>query len=345
MAWLVAGVREDGMAGSGLPATVHRLPGLKASPALGDLLTQALHGVGFVSVAGGPAWLASNETRRPLAVVVAGPIEADGVNAGSHVLDATLQRLLDLSALLDGSTPSVMGGALEIQQLDDEAGEECWRTLALYGAPGDWPISNLVRRLPDGVERPHAPAAGWWSAMSEDPRLAVWVALARAAGSLPTQDLRVLQRCALFETMGSALIADADAQRTEDGSAPRTAGKARATKLREWLFAVLSRVLTHSAVPPAAVLPRGVPDLWSVCGIWADWRNAVAHEGRLSPATAGSFQVRAQRVADAALAIPDTTSVEEGLLDYGESLAACLELTLLDSMQWVPVADGLDPNA
>lgn len=317
-AWLVAGVSE-GLELPGVPAAIVPWPNRHAGRDMPQLLTDALGSIGYVTVIQHPMWMASSEARRPLALLTVGPRAFDTVQEATQALPLMTSRLLDLSTLTHGSTPTVFGGAGEILQESATA----WRTFAVYTAGGNWPGGQLGRRLPDGVGRPVAKPERWWEAMAADPRLAIWAALARGAADSPDRDLRVLRRCTLLETMGSELLADAWLQRTDDGRQPYT-GRSRQTFLREWIAGLLEWTSDRTHVDLATLLPRGCPGLWEAAHLWADWRNAIAHNGYLNPA-----DQRAEGVIGRAQAVTGAGSAKEGLEEYAAALEACVELILL----------------
>jgi hypothetical protein len=302
------------------------MPELRVAAALGEQMTLALARVGFVTEVSGPSWMASVEARRPPAVVVVGPAELK--SDSWQVLSASAQRALDLSALLHGSSPQVLAGVLEVEQAQD-ATPPAWRTLLMFGSSGAWPIAALLRRLPDGAAAPALEFDAGWRALDGDPRLRVWLSLARSATEHESADLRVLQRATLLETIGKATLFPDRILRTPDGGSSRRPTNSRdRPSLHEWLFAVLQQALVGKPELLPAVLPRST-GAWDACGTWSRWRNAVAHEGLLDPSSAGEHKAKVQKVLQAALTIPGVSSTDEGLAEYDQALAAAVELVLL----------------
>ncbi len=326
LAWLVTGVRVPLQPTAHLPVAIVPMPELRVAAALGEQMTLALARVGFVTEVRGPSWMASVEASRPPAVLVVGPV---GLHQDSwQVLSASAQRALDLSVLLHGSTPQVLAGVLEVEQARDVA-TPAWRTLLISGSSGAWPVAPLLRRLPDGAAAPALAFDDGWQALDGDPRLRVWLSLARSATEHDSADLRVLQRATLLETIGKATIPPDRILRTPDGRSSRRPKYSRdRPSLHEWLFAVLQQALRSKPELSPAVLPRSA-SAWDACGTWSGWRNAVAHEGLLNPSSDGEHKAKVQKVLEAALAVPGVSSTEEGLAEYDQALAATVELVLL----------------
>lgn len=246
--------------------TIVPMPELRVAAALGEQMTLALARVGFITEVSGPSWMASVEARRPSALVVVGPVELN--SDSGQVLSASAQRALDLSALLHGSTPQVLAGVLEVEQSQD-ATPPAWRTLVMFGSSGAWPIASLLRRLPDGAAAPALGFDAGWQALDRDPKLRVWLSLARSATEHDSADLRVLQRATLLETIGKAILLPDRILRTPDGCSSRRPTHSRDRPfLHEWLFAVLQQALVGKPELLPAVLPRST-GAWEACGTWS----------------------------------------------------------------------------
>lgn len=289
-----------------------------------EIFNAELADAGLVTHIGRPAWSTQIGPRHRLALVLSDVLEVDDAPRGTLVSTAMVSRLADLLALTEGGAPRVVAGVTEVC----ENGPMSWRTLAIMAGSGPWPGSKHEKLAPGGSPRAGLDVAAVWSSLTRDPRTAFWLSLHRGIAPEPRWDVRMFRRCSLLETVGGEVIGQGAPVIDDQGRPLRGPdGRAATTStLRGAIYTLVRRSLDVASLPDGILCAHPSRTLWDEIDVWAEVRNAVAHEGGWRPADPNV--PRSRRVIEAFELAGRGDGLESGWLRYDEACAAAAELVL-----------------
>jgi hypothetical protein len=298
-----------------------------------DLLGEA----GLVPTIDHPTWMAVTAPRRPVFFVVTPWLEAPDPAAATSQLHLIVATVLDVLALTHGGEPRTVGWVVDMA----EPGQAPRRLAVGAGGPPR-PISQLQRLRLDGAAVPELDPNQTYEAIARRPRAALWLRLFAPIAGEQRWDIRVLRLCSLLEGIASEVVPEGQALRTPNGTdlLGYDGQPATTALLRGELFTLARDACDAFAIPHATLVANSGNDLWAEAGIWADFRNVIAHDGHWLPAPAFTGLPNPRRRTEAsARAAAHEGELEEGLIRYADVIMATTELVLRRS-----ILGGFDPT-
>lgn len=292
---------------------------------LPQLLNEPLQEIGFATVLGGPALIASGSASRPVVGLV---IEAETTDPDElfDVFRMLGEQFRTALVFVYGGEARLLGQVLEVRDDDGTS----WRLLSFaHGGPGSIK-SELAALAPDGWSQPTPSVAEAIDALRRRPLVGLWCNLFASAVGEPRWDIRILRLWSVLETIAKRVIPKAAPVVDESGQHLTThdGKEARAKDARGAVYLLLLRTRELLPVPDAIALCHPDHELWDEVDVWVTVRNGVAHDGTWpSPHSAPAAIERVAPSIERAARPGGTT--EEGLDRYARHLKAWVEAVLV----------------
>ncbi|MHB1488547.1 MAG: hypothetical protein ACYCS7_14960 [Acidimicrobiales bacterium] len=301
-----------------------------------EALQQLLDETDFSITIDHPTWLASAAARQPLYFAVTPWLEAETAADAHRLLTHIVNLVADSLSLLYGGEPRTVGYVVQMFERDQESHAV---VVGVGGPP--WPTSRLQQLAPDNVNVPVIDAEDLYQSLARRPRAALWTHLFTPIAGEHRWDVRVLRLTSLLEGIARETTQSGLALTLPDGTPllGRDGQQATTGTLRGRLYHLVDRACRGTGVPDSMLIAAPNETLWSEAGVWADFRNVIAHDGRWLPAPAAAGLIRERdRSEAAAKAATQGGSLNEGLTRYADRLMAAAEVVLRHA-----VAGGFDP--
>jgi hypothetical protein len=203
--------------------------------------------------------------------------------------------------------------------------------LALAVGGGAWQSSLVRKLLPVGAELEQDDPDELWAVSARDPRIRLWLSLFRGLSGDRDWDRRVFRAYSLLETIATEVAPrESDVvDRAGEVLLDREGKVATTETSRGKVHWTVQCSLVALGLPDALVVPRPSRTLWEDVGVWADVRNAVAHEGYWPPPPMPTQrEIRRNEVAEAFTVAAAGDGVDVGSLRYSEMCCAAVEVVL-----------------
>lgn len=314
-----------------LPASLTVAGGIEIAPVSARLgregfavMNAILAEAGFVSVVTEQTWMTILGPRQPLFSLVTPPYDGADPEAWQR-LNALVTIAIEAVSLTFGGSGRLVGSVTELFRAD-----EGWRTLTILVGGPNWPISQLRRLLPDGVEFPKFSPDEIMTTMVTRPQLAIWISLFIGAAGEPRRDVRHVRLWSALEAIAGEVVPAGEGVVDLDGTTvvygdgtPASTSAARGRVMR-----LVVEALQAVGLPAGTVLAHPDHTLWEEVGVWKHVRDFIMHSGVWRPAGTGETDPRRVKVSERATHAARGDPVSAGLDRYESCLQAATEVVI-----------------